>query len=497
MPLTFRRPFREATKVLGSVLGYQVYRLEELRRADRSRHESELLEERRCGALDKALLALRQDDLEGAQGAIREAEQLGCAPSQLHMFRAQVALFQGQTTEAIEHLTDAVRLTPQSAAAWSMLAVAQNRAGDVTGFNRSLAEALRLPAETADDYLFRGLAESQLDPERGLTTLDEAVRRRPSTVARLVRVEALKMSLMDTPRPDKAEQAMDDVRLIKHELPDDPMALGVSLDVHLACLRVFEEFALPARKQAALEEAWKECRALERFPKLPNAIMRRWIFLWEIGSPQSARDDLVRLAETSEYAIYYHALGLYRDRDFEAAVEILARKKEIAALNLMRGFMLAELPDGHKQANNLYAEIATQDLSSWGLFNSQLLLRFLGRKEAAIEVSQKFLRQPDRFPPVRRDSFQRALEYCAGRRSADELLDSLRGSRADLVNAHLCVALTALAEGNREEARKHFRLCMQTRFIEFLPYDVGTMLLGRMEHDPTWPPWIPVKKDQR
>src|SRR5581483_7125998 len=110
-----------------------------------------------------------------------------------------------------------------------------------------------------------------------------------------------------------------------------------------------------------------------------------------------------------------------------------------------------------------------------------------------MEISRKFLQQPERFPPVRRDSFRLTLEYCAGQRSAKELLDLLGRSRADRVNAHLCIALTALADGNLAEARNHFQASIQTRFFEFLPYDLSKILLARMEQDRTWPPWISIK----
>ena len=441
------------------------------------------------------MLAARQDDFEAAHEAIREAEQLGCSPGQLRMLRGQVALYQGQIKEAIEHLDEAVKLVPDSVAAWSMLAVAHNSAGTHNDFHRALAEAERLLAVTPEDFLFRGHAEAALDPERALQTLDEAVRRRPSVLARLVRVQTLKMNLMDAPRPEQAELAMDDVRLIKRQLPDNPMVLTASLEVHSACFNLFDEFKMEARRQAALDEAWKDARALERFPDLPNAVVCRWVFLDQIGRQEVAWDDLQRLAEKIKdpLSVYFYGLALGRRGKSEQAVNVLAQAKGAAVPDLVRGSLLAELPDGARRAGELYAQIAAQNPAGWELFNSQLLLRFLGRKQEAIDVSQQFLQQPERFPPVRRDSFRQTLEYCAGKRSANELLDSLRPSRVDLVNAHLCIALTALADADRAEAKKHFQASRETRVWEFLPYDLSTLFLARMEQDPAWPPWIPVK----
>jgi hypothetical protein len=106
-------------------------------------------------------------------------------------------------------------------------------------------------------------------------------------------------------------------------------------------------------------------------------------------------------------------------------------------------------------------------------------------------MSREFLTQPDWLPPVRQEPFKRALEYCAGNRSAESLIASMEGKRGDLCNAHLCIALTALAEGDRPTARRHLELCEGTRYFEYLPYNLSQMLLSRMEKDRAWPPWIP------
>ena len=155
--------------------------------------------------------------------------------------------------------------------------------------------------------------------------------------------------------------------------------------------------------------------------------------------------------------------------------------------------LLAELPDGVRRANQLLEEVTARDLGAWDLFNTQLILRFLGRKQEAIEVSRKFLARPDRFPAVRKESFRRALEYCAGQRSEADLLQSVQASRLDLSNAHLSIALTALADGDRKKARRHLQRCFDTRYFEALPYSLSRSLLARMSQDPAWPPWIKLR----
>jgi hypothetical protein len=162
--------------------------------------------------------------------------------------------------------------------------------------------------------------------------------------------------------------------------------------------------------------------------------------------------------------------------------------------DLCRILALVETPGGAARADQLYRELMARDPGDWDLFNAQLVLRILGRKAEAVEASRKFLDRRDRFPPVRQEQFKRALEFCAGSRSAEDLIASMGGKRGDLCNAHLCVAVTALADGDRATARRHLNLCLGTRFYEFIPYEFARMLLARMDRDPAWPPWVKPAK---
>jgi serine/threonine protein kinase len=470
-------------------LGYRAY-------TERQQHTKELLEEKQRSALDKALLAARLEDFEGARQAIQEAKDLGCSPGQVQMLLGQLALYQGHNDEAIDHLRQAVELLPESVAAWGMLAVGYGTSGRITEFEQALNQATKLSAVTPEDYLYRGHAESILDSGRGLQTLDEAVRRRPSVLARLVRIDALKRNISDTPDPAKARLAMAEVRWIKQALPDNPLVSSVSALVHLVCYLVFDEFGEPGQMLAAAQEGLKDVHDLERYPDLPNAVTARWVFLQEVDPRNnSAIEDLRHVAESTKdsYAGFSYALALYLSGNFEQAVRVLETRKGETVIDIARIFALAELPDGPARGYSLYQKIATRDLRSWDLFNSQLILRFLGRKEEAIKVSQRALTQPERFPPVRQDAFWQQLKYCAGQLTAEELTNSM-SIREDLSSAYICIALTALADGDRDKAKRYSRLCHETRFFDNFPYDISMMLLSRMEKDPDWPPWIPLRR---
>jgi tetratricopeptide (TPR) repeat protein len=479
-------------------LAYRVYLGEQQRQADEAQHQMALLEEKRHSALDKAMLAAHQEDFEAARDAIHEAEDLGCSPGQVRMLWGKLKLCEGQATEAIDHLEQAVKLLQDSVAAWSMLAAAHGQVGRLNEYQRALSEAKRLSGVSSDDFLFLGFAESILDPEGSLRTLERAARQRSSVLLRLVRAEVLYASMLNSPDQERATEAMKDVAALNRQLPGNAMVLRVSLNVHHAAYHVFGEFKEPARRQQALEQGRKDASALERFAADSSpAIVSRWEFARAVGEEHTAFADLGRIADTTnnENAVGQYAQELYRHRDFEKAVKILERHKGTTVPNLLRVIALAELlPDGPRRANQLCDDMLKRDLTGWDLFNTQLVLRFLGRRPEATVVSRKFLEKPAGFPPVRQDPFRRALEYCADKSSGDDLVRALRVNRGDLCNAHLCIALTALADGRRPEARKHFQLCLDTNFVPFLPYEVSRQLLTRMEQDAAWPPWVPGQK---
>jgi lipoprotein NlpI len=122
------------------------------------------------------------------------------------------------------------------------------------------------------------------------------------------------------------------------------------------------------------------------------------------------------------------------------------------------------------------------------LFNSQLLLRFLGRSDEAIKVSRDHLEQTK---ATRKTKWIRKLfEYCAGEATEAKLLAATDDALGNRCGAHFCIGITYLAEGQRGLARKHFQSSVDTQCFTYLPYDLSMMFLSRMNQDATWPLWI-------
>jgi tetratricopeptide (TPR) repeat protein len=457
--------------------------------------------EKRQHAIDKALTAAMSGDLDTAEQATAEAEQAGALAGQVHMLRGQIALHRGQSREAIRHLEEAVRLLPDSVAAWGMLAAAHADDGHWERYDKAIQKMAKLTPSTAEDFLFKGYAEASLVPEQGLQTIKQAFDGRPMTgIALLLRAEVRAMLAQDTDDLGEAEGAVQDAKYARELLHDNPTALWVSLEAHLAKAGVHEHRVEPEKHSAELKLAGKYADALKPFTALPEAVVYRWEYFREVGREEEVLEELRRASQETDHTLvnFYCALTLYRRGDLDEALRVLERRRRTYNDRLLP-LVLAELDYPNRQhdwparalkASEDYTE-RTQDGAA--VMDAQTVLCLLGRKEQAVKASKALLGQPERFYTLRREPILRCLHFKAGdpTMKADKLLQLAEGSRWDQCLAHYNIAMMKLAEGDRQGAREHFDKAVKTRASGWGEYDVSWVFLARLEKDPTWPPWVP------
>jgi hypothetical protein len=85
------------------------------------------------------------------------------------------------------------------------------------------------------------------------------------------------------------------------------------------------------------------------------------------------------------------------------------------------------------------------------------------------------------------------LDYDCGDSSSEELLGSTGSSRWQLAEAHFAIGVDLLSDGDRRGAAEHFQRCVDTYVFEYWDYKWGLAFLERLQRDPSWPPWIPMK----
>jgi serine/threonine protein kinase len=469
-------------------------------RAEKERHERELLDEKRQTALDKALLAAMGGDFDGAEKAIAEAELLQASTGQVRMLRGQVALHRGQTQEAFEHLRLAVELLPDSVAARSCLAIAYASVARYDKYEPTMQEVEQLPARSPEDLLLKGRAESEVEPERGLTALEEATRRRPSVLAHLFRADVqqrLASGLTDLEKAELlSEAAVGDADTAKRLLPGNTVALGISLDANLTAADIYGDTGQLAKRDRALARAEEDARALEPFSKLPHTCRHIFHLLQEEGKEATLVEKLRAASEQTDFEVVTYLLGLtlYRRQEFAASLGALERNPGGFLPELVRLMVLADQDGNPTRARGAYKHLAVPDLDARRQLKCLLILRLLGRKAESELACLDLGKKPDRFSDFdRHDSTRRLVEYGAGKLGADQLLLASATSRGNLCEAHCFIAITTLAEGDRARAREHFRAALATHARVLTMYDLSWAFLARMDQDPAWPRWIPVK----
>jgi tetratricopeptide (TPR) repeat protein len=455
--------------------------------------------------LDRAFTAALSGDLDTAEQATADAERAGASPGQVHMLRGQIALHRGRSKEAMQHLEEAVRLLPKSVAARGMLAAAYADDGHWERFDRTIREMEELTPLTAEDFLFKGYAWANLEPERGLQMIKQAFdfdrRPRPMVgIALLLRAEVRAFVAQDTDDLEEAEGAVLDARYAREFLRENPTAIWVSLEAHLAKAGVHEHRNEPAQRKAELDLAEKDADDLKPFTALPEAVVFRWTYFREVGKEEVVLDELRLASEKTEHVNVTSccALALYRRGqrgDLEEAHRVLERRANSYADRLLP-FVLAELdyPDKHDwparalKASEDYAK-RTQDWAA--VMDAQSIHSMLGNKWKAVEVNKELLKPPDRFYTLRADPIRRCVQFNAGELTEDKLLEAAGRSQWDQCLAHYNIAMTMLADGDRDGARKHFDKAIKTRASGWGEYDLSWVFHDRLEKDSNWPPRMP------
>jgi hypothetical protein len=323
------------------------------------------------------------------------------------------------------------------------------------------------------------------------------------SIALLLRAEVRAMVAQDTDDLDEAERAVQDAKYAKELLRNNPAAIWVSLEAHLAKAGVHEHLGEMAQRNAELKLAGNDADALKPFTALPEAVAFRWEYFREVGKEEEVLEELREASKNTEhvYVTSCCALALYRrgqPGDLEEALRVLERRRGTYTDRLLP-FVLAELDYPNKQhdwparALKAYEDFAARTQDGAAIMDTQAVLCLLGRKGDAVKASKALLGQPERFYTLRSEPILRCVRYNAGKLSADKLLQDAGRSQWDQCLAHYNIAMTKLAEGDRKGAQEHFDKAVKTRASGWGEYDMSWVFQARLAKDPTWPRWIPER----
>ncbi len=466
--------------------------------------QQQIKAEQRERALDNALVAASSGDEEQTEKAIKEAEVRGVSTGQVRMLRGYVAFQKGDFTRAAEELEQAVTLLPDSVAARALLVIVYNHAGELRKYTQRLEETDRLTPITPEDYLFKGMAESFDNAARAQDTLNQGIRLRDTPLGRAIRAEARSYLTLSTNNLKVAEQAVLDAQVAKEALPAHPYVLSVSLIAHVVAAEAYRRAGKPENRVATLKEAQSDAQALDRYATLPDPASALWWYHESLGEEEKAVAMLQRAADRNKtnWIMYMFCISLYRQGHLAQARAVQDRweKGKGFIREMLEIMLLAEASDdGVSRALKACREaidqaIARQDgLSRLESMQFQELLLFLRHKDLAIALSQRIRTEAPPFSRTLPLFCEQLLSFHCNDITAEELLSRAAKPEGDMHSACWAVGLRCLSEGNLEGARDHFRKGAAVPSFGWITHDLCWAVLGRMENDPTWPPWIPVK----
>lgn len=476
---------------------WRAYVTEQQRLAEKQKQEDELRAERREAALEKALQQALGGDLAGAERWIGDAELLGASAGNVRLMRGQIAYYRGDFATAIEHLEQAIKLQPQRPAPLALLAAAHSDFGAFERYYELMVHLATLNPVTYEDHLFMGLAESFEKPERGLVAIDEAIRRRDSSVARALRARARYLAAMGNGNAADASKAVEDARIAVAMLPNDPFARAQSAMANLVLAGICEQEGKKEEQQAALNNAGRDVQNLEKLRHVPVAAVARLFYFRHTGDRAAALAEAlqrsnsgVRLSILDEV---YLAIELYHNARFQEALDVvdrsIARGGDTFLRKIYRCFVLAELPNGLARALAAMPEPTTSTVFA---IYVPTIAQLLGRRAEAVAAFQSLRESFDKTPTLS-DSNVRLLEFGAGKLPADKLLAAAGSSRLYLCEVHFFIGMALLADGDRDGARIHFRRAVETHVVWYVDYTWSLAFLSRMDADPEWPRWIPKR----
>ena len=436
-----------------------------------TQHQAELksqerrrLGEKRQYALEKALTAAMSGDFEDAEKSIDDAELLGASTGQVRMLRGHVAFHRGDEAKAIEHLEQAAHLIPVgepgAVAARAMLAITYLNSFEFPRFLALSSELDPLAPITPDDFLFKGLLETWLNPERGLQMLDEGIRRHDSVLARATRLEARANRALLTGKVEDAELALEDAQVAQRMLAGNALVLARNVFAHLVAAGVYETKGRPQDGKRMLEEARLLAKELEQFAATPFAAKACFEFYEYIGDEEAA------YAMSGRGNKFRRAVMLYRRGEYGKALEAAALRSRSGTVGLAeqieRGLILPELADGLARARGVFEEIKADPRGSWQVV-PPLILLLLGKPEEARQASLQVRREE--VMPWGDGWWFTLLDYNCGRITTEQLLQAGDEDRVKVSDVYFMIGMWRLASGDRTAAQEHFRKCVATRVL--------------------------------
>ena len=445
-----------------------------------------LAQERVHGVIDAALDATLRGDIAAAELAIRQAERQRAPAEWLHMLNGQIAMYSPRPDRAVAELEQAVAMAPRSVAAKAMLATAYLICSQYGRYAETLGQLGTLAPETWEDYYFLGSAMVAGHPDTAMAValLEKAKHLRPSGITFLQLSMAEAFHAQDAGSWEIVQKAMDHCRMAEDSLG---AAHTPVLPVRMNALNFALRLCPPGERPVLLEQAAGTARHLGSIP-YPIARMQRAFYFGIIGDERAEVDEwreTVRFGGGAGVFASYYAAAMFAAGRSAEALDVLSTPAPSpdALATIYRAYLLLDVGNPDEARRHCQQVLAGE--RSLAILAETVLLLAGEAEQVAIDAGRLL-----EAPPHGSDFDLPALEYWAGRRSAEGTIASAGPSGVLRSRAHFFLGLACLARGDRETARHHFEPSDATGTHWRTEHQWSRALLSRLEHDPQWPPWI-------
>lgn len=482
----------------------QYYRAEQARQIVEANASQELTRIRRDNAINLATIAATSGDLERAESAIQDAMDAGATSATVRLLRGQVDFFNGDFQSALVELQVAEELSPQSAAPKGLLALTYLHTGDRAKYGQMLETLNPIEPETQQDLLFKAYAYYWTRPDVSLELLRQNKESALSPLTRAIQADIRMARAEQQSDLALAELALGDIASAKEFLPENPVVLAISLWLHSVASNLYMKNGMQSQFEEVVQQAESDFDALIPWSHLPYPAFS----MWEFRSRQGRTDEMLEIVgklafSNSPPSRLRYAMLLCNSSQFDEARKVL------------QGFDTSHLDGGWLKAY-IEAELNPNDVSpavdvlkneriearpdpipyqvdTPREFQRRALLMLgktrqaLERYEAEIALGEisRFLKYEDQL-----------LRFGAGQISEEEFERvAIEDGPWAMSHAYALIGLMHLSKGERRQALESFRKFRKAAIYGEPQLDLVHSFLDRMESDPNWPSWIPIKDE--
>ncbi len=457
--------------------------------------------------LDQAVEAVLCGQWQKVEPLLDQAEGLGIAPGRIHLLRGLVGVETEEHDRAIRELHLAIQMMPDNLGAYALLYRAYAAAGDYEAAYPLGSKLLTLKPALPEDYLYGSWAIEGFWPEWSLQWLEHLAAERPTAVAHFWLGRARVYHLANTYDPAGIEPALTSLTAAHAQMPGYLSAVYEQILAELWAWDIHRLRGNEAESQRYFQRARQDAESLLR--ERPDW-MGSHIAMSIIAGVEGRWEDALRqIRDSQRYGIWpYHRFLvlplLYRLGRYEEALSELEALPAALRFGVTPTYyfvlLAAELrgPAAAEAALKTYEERcgAGDWVASSERYHAYRGHCFLGHRVEAVRCARALL---PHYPPLLPEQhFLRAADaYVCGELTETALLAAPTTHR-ERKETHYLIGLTRLADGDRAAAIEHFTAVKQAGDWVGSGGSSGhplwaELLLERMQNDPTWSPWIPLK----